>query len=103
MHVKKFYSGEVTYDFNQDSNTDLNNFNLKVKDLIIDSIIMNNDSKIEMSLGEDPVYEASGNGTEVAMLRFLQANNVPVHELLTKRQRESEHECSIPFSPLRKR
>lgn len=51
MHVKKFYTGEVTYDFNQDSNTDLNNFNLKVKDLIIDSIIMNNDSKIEMSLG----------------------------------------------------
>ncbi len=37
------------------------------------------------------------------MLRFLQQNNVPIHELFITKQRDSEHECSIPFGPVRKR
>ena len=54
-------------------------------------------------MSEDATYEPTGNGTEVAMLRFLQSNEISVQELLTQRQREAEHECSIPFNPERKR
>lgn len=48
-------------------------------------------------------YEATGNGTEVAMLRFLQQNEVAAQDLLVERYRKGEHECSIPFNSYRKR
>jgi P-type E1-E2 ATPase len=41
----------------------------KVQTLIIDCIVQNCDSRIEMS--SDARYEPQGNGTEVGMLRFL--------------------------------
>lgn len=62
---------------------------------------MNCDARVEMS--DDGFYEAVGNGTETAMLTFLQNNDFTVQDLLSKRQRESEHECSLPFNPIRKR
>lgn len=54
-------------------------------------------------MSEDARYIPEGNGTEVAMLKFLQENDFPVEELMTKRERESELECKIPFNPIRKR
>jgi magnesium-transporting ATPase (P-type) len=62
---------------------------------------MNCDARIEMSA--DAKYSPEGNGTEVGMLRFLQENDIEVQDLLAKRHREGEHECSIPFGPIRKR
>jgi hypothetical protein len=62
---------------------------------------MNCESRVEMS--DDSRYVPEGNGTEVAMLRFLQNNGVPIHEYLIKKMRESEFECGIPFGPTRKR
>jgi hypothetical protein len=44
--------------------------NEKVKEILIDCIIMNSElSRVEMN--EDAKYVAEGNGTEVAMLKFL--------------------------------
>ena len=54
-------------------------------------------------MNEEGFYVPTGNGTEVAMLKFIQQNEIPAHELLIKRFREGEHECSIPFNSIRKR
>ena len=98
MTVKQFYSGYKTID-NYDRS--LLNLNATIREVLVDAIIMNNDARIEMSA--DALYEPTGNGTEVAMLRFLQDNDLAVQDLLAKKVREGEHECSIPFSPIRKR
>ena len=66
MSVKKFYIGEESFDFNSKS---LENLNDTVKEILIDSIIKNCDARVEMS--ENGFYEPTGNGTEVAMLKFL--------------------------------
>ncbi len=97
QHVRKFYTGERQFDFGDKK---LNDVNEELKNIIVDSIIYNTDARVEMS--EDGYFEPVGNGTEVALLRFLQENELPVHTLLTQRQRTAEHECSIPFSPIRK-
>lgn len=69
--------------------------------IIEDCIILNCDSRVEMSI--DAKYTPEGNGTEVGMLRFLQQNNVPIHDRMIAKHRDGEHECSIPFGPVRKR
>lgn len=80
---------------------ELHEMSPKVADLIQDCIIMNCDSRVEMS--DDALYTPEGNGTEVAMLRFLQKNEVPIQDLFIKKMREGEHECALPFGPVRKR
>ena len=99
MTVRAFYTGDESYDYSKGKGLD--NVPEAVRDVIVDCIIKNTDSRVEMS--EKGYYEPTGNGTEVAMLKFLQSNDFAVHDLLTYRQRESEHECSIPFNPKRKR
>jgi magnesium-transporting ATPase (P-type) len=101
MRVKKFFIGDKCHSFGGYNGSTLNDLNDTVRETLVDCIIKNTDARIEMSA--DGYYEPTGNGTEVAMLRFLQSNEVGVQDLLTKRQRECEHECSIPFSPARKR
>lgn len=98
MRVKLIYSGYKTLDHNGHS---LLNLHANIREILVDSIIMNSDARIEMS--SDAMYVPEGNGTEVAMLRFLQDNDISVQDLLSKKSRESEHECQIPFSPHRKR
>ncbi len=93
------YSGYMTLDNNSEHT--LQSLHANIKEILVDCIIMNNDARVEMS--EDAKYEPQGNGTEVAMLRFLQQNEISIEDLLSKKSRESEHECSIPFSPIRKR
>lgn len=98
QHVRKYYIGEQTYDFGNDK---IDKLNEDVKQVLEECIIYNCDARIEMS--ENGYYEPVGNGTEVAMLRFLQENEICVQDKLAARQRVAEHECSIPFSPNRKR
>ena len=62
---------------------------------------MNNDARVEMS--EDAKYVPEGNGTEVAMLRFLQENELPIQDLMAEMTRKAEFECKIPFNSNRKR
>lgn len=103
MRVKQFFAGGQNYNFDQE---DLESVKDELRALLIDCIIMNNDAKIEMIYNEEAkegVYEPVGNSTEAAMLNFLYENKINVHEKLAERQRESEIECTIPFSPLRKR
>lgn len=100
MTVNVFYTDGVTIE-NNNYALEHSSLDQKVFEIIKDCIILNCDSRVEMN--EDAKYTPEGNGTEVAMLRFLQQNNVPIHELLIKKQRDGEHECSIPFGPVRKR
>jgi len=100
MTVNRFYTAGRTIESFNNALID-NGLNESVVELVKDCIIMNCDARIEMS--SDAKYTPEGNGTEVGMLRFLQQNNIEVQDLLAKRHREGEHECSIPFGPVRKR
>ena len=66
MRVTKFYTGYRHYD---NSGRNLLEIDENLREIIISSIIQNNDARVEMSL--DARYVPEGNGTEVAMLRFL--------------------------------
>jgi calcium-translocating P-type ATPase len=98
MSVTHFFTGYKTVEHYERA---LFNLNKNVSDIITNSIILNTESRVEMS--EDAKYVPEGNGTEVAMLKFLQDNDIAVQDLLTQKTREAEHECSIPFGPIRKR
>jgi len=98
MHVKKFFYGFSHYDNNGRT---LDELSEGMRDLLVNCIVLNNDARVEMSI--DARYVPDGNGTEVAMLRFLQENEVPVHDLVIEKQRKSEFECQIPFNSERKR
>lgn len=65
---------------------------------IKDGILYNCEARVEM---DATTYVPVGNGTEVALLRFLQDAEVPVHLLI---QRKLERiRATSPFSPERKR
>lgn len=68
MTVNQFYIGEKTY---ENSGEALNSGRIHPTNVEIlkDCIIMNCDARVEMSL--DGFYKPEGNGTEVAMLKFL--------------------------------
>ena len=59
-------------------------FNINLSDdvlnLITDSIVNNCDARIEMD--NKAFYKPVGNNTEVALLSFLQAAEIPVHDLI---------------------
>lgn len=101
MTVNRFYTAGKTVE-NYDRALSTSGLNENVVALIKDCIILNCDARVEMSV-EDAKYKPEGNGTEVGMLRFLQQNDVPIQDLMVARHREGEHECSIPFGPVRKR
>ena len=101
MTVNRFYTVGRLFE-NRDDALRTSGLEDKVIDIIRDCIVLNCDARIEMSV-DDARYAPEGNGTEVGMLRFLQQNNYEVQELLAKRHREGEQECTIPFGPIRKR
>jgi magnesium-transporting ATPase (P-type) len=104
LSVEEFFIGSKNYVVTEDPS--LRDMNQDLRALLIDCIIMNNDAQIDMTFDRsagEAIYDPIGNSTDVAMLNFLYDNNVDVRELLSKRQRESEIECVIPFSPVRKR
>jgi magnesium-transporting ATPase (P-type) len=98
MRVQEYIVGRRVIEHHPNS---LNKLNDNVRELITNSIILNNDARVEMS--EDALYIPNGNGTEVAMLKFLQDNDVAIQDLMTERNRRAEFECCIPFNPNRKR
>lgn len=51
-------------------------------------------------MNDKAFYEPVGNNTEVALLKFLQRAEIPVHEQI--RQKYGYVEASIPFSTIRK-
>lgn len=54
-------------------------------------------------MSDDGFYDPEGNGTEVAMLKFLQLNEIEVHKTLTDRQRVCDNLLNLAFSPIQKR
>jgi magnesium-transporting ATPase (P-type) len=77
MTVNQFYAAGRTYsnepnEQGERPNTLLNSQRIhpNIVEILKDSIIFNNDSRIEMN--EEGFYIPTGNGTEVAMLKFLQ-------------------------------
>jgi magnesium-transporting ATPase (P-type) len=45
------------------------------------------------------VYEPMGNPTEVAMLKFLQEQEKPIHQQLSETRFQMQLVCLIPFNP----
>lgn len=101
MTVNKFFTVDRLFE-NRENALVTSGLNDKVIEIIRDCIVYNCDARIEMSVDEAK-YSPEGNGTEVAMLRFLQDNKYEAQDLLAKRHRVGEHECTIPFGPVRKR
>jgi magnesium-transporting ATPase (P-type) len=54
-------------------------------------------------MSDDAKYIPTGSGTEVALLRFLQANDYSIQDLLSQKARQGTIETNIPFGPIRKR
>lgn len=77
-------------------------FNTELKQdvvqLIQDSIIFNCDARIEMD--NKAYYQPIGNNTEVALLKFLQAADIPVHDFIKDKIGFVEYQ--IAFSTIRK-
>lgn len=99
MNVNRYYLGGRQVESLENS-LHKQGFYDSVVRIVEDCIILNCDSRVEMSV--DAKYNPEGNGTEVGMLRFLQQNDVQIHERMIAKQRDGEHECSIPFGPIRK-
>jgi Ca2+ transporting ATPase len=66
---------------------------------LTDAILFNSSARIEM--GDEATYVAVGSGTETAMLRFLQENQLPVHELIKRKL--DRVQTTIPHTSARRR
>jgi Ca2+-transporting ATPase len=101
MTVHSFYTVGQSIQ-NRTNDTFLNSgLSDSVINIIRDLIVYNCDARVEMS--EDAKYIPTGSGTEVALLRFLQANDYSIQDLLSQKARQGRIETNIPFSPIRKR
>lgn len=98
MKVAEFYISRIGTE-NFKKNTFLNsNIDETLIKTTIDCILFNSTSRIEMS--ENAMYTPVGNPTEVGMLKFLQLNDVAIHdEIKRKHHKELTH---VPFSSVRK-
>jgi len=99
MKVDQFYSQSILIRNNRKNTL----FNCELFDHVIDliqeSILYNNDCRIEMN--DEAFWEPIGNGTEVGLIKFLQDAEVPVHDIMKKSFGRVETE--FPFSTQRKR
>jgi magnesium-transporting ATPase (P-type) len=101
MTVSAIYTARQSLPVDQKFNFKKTTIPQTVVDILRDCIIYNCESRVEMN--EDAKYVAVGNGTEVGLLRFLQANKFEIQDLLSKRHRKSIVQTNIPFGPERKR
>ena len=98
MFVSDFYISKRSIK-NTKKNTFLNsNLDENLIQVAQDCILFNATARIEMN--EHALYTPVGNPTEVGMLRFLQLNDIAVHdEVKRKHHKELTH---VPFSTVRK-
>lgn len=73
--------------------------NTETVELIKESILYNSSCNIEMN--ENAFYVPVGNATEVSLCKFLQDAEIPVHEMIRKKDGNILFE--EPFSTIRKR
>jgi Ca2+-transporting ATPase len=64
-------------------------FNSDLKKLMIESVILNNDARLEIS-GEngDYRYEPKGNAVDVSLCQYLTSLKVPIFDKLVDRERD---------------
>jgi len=98
MEVREFYIQKQRIR-NLKRNTFLNSsLDSELVQVVQDCILFNCTARIEMD--ENAMYKPVGNGTECALLTFLQQNEIPIHdEIKRKHHNEVGH---IPFSSERK-
>ena len=99
MEVVSFYTQNI-FVLNSRKNT-LQNCELdnSIIDKIVESIVWNSQAYIEMT--ENSFYVPVGNGTEVSLIKWLQAAEIPVHEHMA--EKEGRVLASVPFSSKLKR
>jgi len=83
MRVSSFYAQTLLIRNNR-KNTLFNcELDYNTIDLIVESIMYNNECRVEMS--DKAFYEPVGNGTEVGLIKFLQEAEIPVHEVIKRK------------------
>jgi magnesium-transporting ATPase (P-type) len=80
MQVNAIYTAKLFSNVKENSTLDNIGLPRNIVDLVKDVIILNCDSRVEMSA--EGYYVAVGNGIEVGMLKFLQQSHVEVQDLL---------------------
>jgi Ca2+-transporting ATPase len=93
MTVEMFYTQSREIKNNRDNtflNCDLDEETVK---LIKESILFNCSAHIEMN--DEAMFEARGNGTEVGLINFLQANDIDVNTFM--KQKNCRIEAVVPF------
>jgi len=99
MEVVNFYAQNI-FVLNSRKNTLLNcNLDNSILDKIKESIVYNSQAYIEMT--ENSFYVPVGNGTEVSLLKWLQAAEIPVHEIMMTK--EGRVLAQVPFDAKLKR
>ena len=99
MEVVNFYAQNI-FVLNSRKNTLLNcNLDNSILDKIKESIVYNSGAYIEMT--ENSFYVPVGNGTEVSLLKWLQAAEIPVHEIMATK--EGRVLAQVPFDSKLKR
>jgi len=99
MSVVKFFT-EDSLILNSRKNTLLScDMDPEIIEKIVESICINTNSYIEMT--ENSFYSPTGNGTDVSLLKWLQAAEIPVHEYMATRQ--GRVLAYIPFNSTLKR
>lgn len=101
MTVVSLYAQNM-YVLNSRKNTLLNcNLDATIIDKIKESIVYNSQSYIEMD--ENSFYVPVGNGTEVSLIKWLQAAEIPVHDIMATKEQTGRVCAQVPFNSNLKR
>jgi Ca2+ transporting ATPase len=99
MKVNCYYTAGQMFANSKDNTLVSSEHNYNLLNLIVEGVLYNCDARIEMT--DKAMYEPVGNGTECGMLRFLQKNNVPVHDML--KRKVGKIISDIPFDAVTKK
>ena len=83
MQVVSFYTQNM-HVLNSRKNTFLNcDLDQSIIEKIVESVVFNSSAYIQMS--KNSFYVPVGNGTEVSLIKWLQAAEIPVHEIMQQK------------------
>ena len=86
MQVVSFYTQNM-HVLNSRKNTFLNcDLDQSIIEKIVESVVFNSSAYIQMS--KNSFYVPVGNGTEVSIIKWLQAAEIPVHEIMQQKYNE---------------
>ena len=101
MEVVSFYTQNM-HVLNSRKNTFMNcDLDQNIIEKIVESIVFNSSAYIEMS--KNSFYIPVGQGTEVSLIKWLQAAEIPVHEIMMQKYQEDVVLAQVPFNSKLKR